>query len=148
MANMIEIALPDIGDFHDVEIIEILVSPGDTVAAEDSLLTLESDKATMEIPSPQAGTVSTRSAANANASPPDSRIRCATNSAHGVSTLQLTATFAPARASNSQQARPIPREPPVTSAALPLRSIIGHLPVRARAARRRPAPPVRGSSGC
>jgi len=54
---MINVELPDIGDFHDVEVIEILVSPGDSVAVEDSLLTLESDKATMEIPSPAAGTV-------------------------------------------------------------------------------------------
>ncbi len=49
--------LPHIGDFHDVEIIEILVSEGDTVEAEQSLMTLESDKATMEIPAPFAGTV-------------------------------------------------------------------------------------------
>jgi pyruvate dehydrogenase E2 component (dihydrolipoamide acetyltransferase) len=49
--------LPDIGDFESVEIIEILVSEGDEVAVEDSLLTLESDKATMEIPSPRAGVV-------------------------------------------------------------------------------------------
>ena len=57
MGQMINVELPDIGDFHDVEVIEILVSPGDSVAAEDSLLTLESDKATMEIPSPFAGKV-------------------------------------------------------------------------------------------
>ncbi len=57
MAQMIEVLLPDIGDFHDVEIIEILVSPGDGVEAEDPLLTLESDKASMEIPAPQAGVV-------------------------------------------------------------------------------------------
>ena len=58
MGQMINVELPDIGDFHDVEVIEILVSPGDSVAKEDSLLTLESDKATMEIPSPDAGKVS------------------------------------------------------------------------------------------
>ena len=52
-----EIRVPDIGDFTDVPIIEILVSPGDTVAAEDPLLTLESDKATLDVPSPVAGTV-------------------------------------------------------------------------------------------
>jgi pyruvate dehydrogenase E2 component (dihydrolipoamide acetyltransferase) len=54
---MIEVLLPDIGDFHDVEIIEILVKPGDRVEVEDPLLTLESDKASIEIPSPQAGVV-------------------------------------------------------------------------------------------
>jgi pyruvate dehydrogenase E2 component (dihydrolipoamide acetyltransferase) len=52
-----EVAVPDIGDFTDVPVVEILVAVGDTVAAEDPLVALESDKATMEVPSPQAGTV-------------------------------------------------------------------------------------------
>ena len=47
-----DVLVPDIGDFSDVPIIEILVSPGDTVAPEDPLVTLESDKATMDVPSP------------------------------------------------------------------------------------------------
>ena len=53
----IEVKVPDIGDFKDVEVIEVLVKPGEAVAKEQSLITLESDKATMEIPSPQAGVV-------------------------------------------------------------------------------------------
>ena len=57
MSNTIEVTLPDVGDFDQVEIIEILVAVGDQVEAEDSLLTLESDKATMEIPSPHGGRV-------------------------------------------------------------------------------------------
>ena len=52
-----EIFVPDIGDFKDVPIIEILVKPGDMVKADESLLTVESDKATMEIPSPMAGVI-------------------------------------------------------------------------------------------
>ena len=52
-----EIKVPDIGDFKDVDVIEVLVSPGDAVDIETPLLTLESDKASMEIPSPKAGTV-------------------------------------------------------------------------------------------
>ena len=52
-----EIKLPDIGDFDSVDIIEIAVNPGDQINAEDTLLTLESDKATMDIPSPSAGKV-------------------------------------------------------------------------------------------
>ena len=51
------ILVPDIGDFKSVEIIEVLVAPGDSVNAEDALLTLESDKATMEVPSPEAGVI-------------------------------------------------------------------------------------------
>jgi dihydrolipoamide dehydrogenase len=55
--DTIEIRVPDIGDFKDVEVIEVLVSPGDSVIEEASLITLESDKASMEIPAPRAGTV-------------------------------------------------------------------------------------------
>ncbi|HBQ24134.1 MAG TPA: branched-chain alpha-keto acid dehydrogenase subunit E2, partial [Gammaproteobacteria bacterium] len=57
MSSIKNIELPDIGDFDEVEVIEILVSVGDTIAADDSIITLESDKASMEIPSPSAGTV-------------------------------------------------------------------------------------------
>ncbi|MCH2172848.1 dihydrolipoyl dehydrogenase [Myxococcota bacterium] len=53
----VEIRVPTIGDFEDVEVIEILVAPGDSVVVEQSLITLESDKATMEIPSPHEGVV-------------------------------------------------------------------------------------------
>ncbi|HUP96933.1 MAG TPA: biotin/lipoyl-containing protein, partial [Usitatibacter sp.] len=53
----IEIKVPDIGDFKDVPVIEILVKPGDTVKKDDSLVTLESDKATMEVPSTHSGVV-------------------------------------------------------------------------------------------
>ena len=57
MSNVIEVKVPDIGGFKDVPVIEVLVKPGDTVKPEDALLTLESDKATMEVPSPAAGKV-------------------------------------------------------------------------------------------
>jgi pyruvate dehydrogenase E2 component (dihydrolipoamide acetyltransferase) len=55
--DSITVPVPDIGDFKEVEVIEVLVKPGDAVAKEQSLVTLESDKATMEIPAPSAGTV-------------------------------------------------------------------------------------------
>lgn len=57
MSNLVEVKVPDIGDFKGIPVIEVLVKPGDKVNAEDSLLTLESDKATMEVPSPAAGVV-------------------------------------------------------------------------------------------
>ena len=53
----VEVKVPDIGDFRDVPVIEVLVQPGDTVGVEDPLVTLESDKATMDVPSPAAGKV-------------------------------------------------------------------------------------------
>ena len=55
--STIEVKVPDIGDFKDIPVIEVFVKVGDTVKAEDSLLTLESDKATMDVPSPAAGVV-------------------------------------------------------------------------------------------
>jgi pyruvate dehydrogenase E2 component (dihydrolipoamide acetyltransferase) len=57
MAAVTEVKVPDIGDFKDIPVIEIMVKPGDKIKAEDALISLESDKATMEVPSPAAGTV-------------------------------------------------------------------------------------------
>jgi len=57
MSNIIEIKVPNIGDFDGVEVIELLVNVGDTIAEEDSLISVESDKASMEIPAPQSGVV-------------------------------------------------------------------------------------------
>ena len=57
MANTIDVKVPDIGDFKDVPIIEVFVKPGDVVKAEDPLISLESDKATMDVPAPVAGIV-------------------------------------------------------------------------------------------
>ena len=57
MSQIIEVKVPDIGDYKDVPVIEVMVKPGDVVQAEDALVTLESDKATMDVPAPAAGTV-------------------------------------------------------------------------------------------
>jgi pyruvate dehydrogenase E2 component (dihydrolipoamide acetyltransferase) len=57
MGSLRDVLVPDIGDFKNIPVIEVLVKPGDTVKAEDSLITLESDKATMEVPAPFAGVV-------------------------------------------------------------------------------------------
>src|SRR5215471_1059072 len=54
---LVEVKVPDIGDFKDVDVIEVNIKPGDTIEKEQSLLTLESDKASMEVPSDTAGTV-------------------------------------------------------------------------------------------
>ena len=57
MANLFEVKIPDIGDFKDVPVIEVLVQPGDRIKTEQSLITLESDKASMDVPSPVDGVV-------------------------------------------------------------------------------------------
>ena len=55
--SALDVTVPDIGDFTDIPVISILVGVGDTVSAEDPLIELESDKATMEVPSPASGVV-------------------------------------------------------------------------------------------
>ena len=57
MADTMDIVVPDLGDFADVEIIEVLVAAGDAVRKEDGLITLETDKATMDVPAPEDGTI-------------------------------------------------------------------------------------------
>ncbi|KTS52940.1 branched-chain alpha-keto acid dehydrogenase subunit E2, partial [Methylobacterium indicum] len=57
MSASLPVALPDIGDFKDVPVVEILVKPGDRIAVDDLLISIESDKATMEVPSPEVSTI-------------------------------------------------------------------------------------------
>jgi pyruvate dehydrogenase E2 component (dihydrolipoamide acetyltransferase) len=57
MSQLIEIKVPDIGDYKDVPVIEVHIKPGDTIEKEQSLVTLESDKATMDVPSSHSGVV-------------------------------------------------------------------------------------------
>src|SRR5208283_1029286 len=57
MGSLVSIKLPDIGDFEDVEVVEVMVKPGDRVRVDDSLITIESDKASMEVPATEAGVV-------------------------------------------------------------------------------------------
>ena len=57
MANLVEVKVPDIGDFKDVAVIELMVKPGETIAVDTGLMRVESDKASMEIPSTHAGVV-------------------------------------------------------------------------------------------
>src|ERR1041384_7913411 len=101
-----EVKVPDIGDFKQVEVIEILVKPGDAVAKEQSLITLESDKATMEIPSPSAGVVK------------ELKIKVGDKVSKGAPILVLSAgsgpaaSAAPTAAASSPSATPAPAQAP------------------------------------
>ena len=64
MANSIDIVVPDLGDFDNVEIIEVLVAPGDSVVREDGLITLETDKASFDVPAPESGVIENLTVAN------------------------------------------------------------------------------------
>src|SRR3954463_10735092 len=105
MAAGTEVKVPDIGDFKNVEVIEVLVKPGDAVSKEQSLITLESDKATMEIPSPGPGVVK------------ELRIKVGAKVSQGSPLLLLEGeearSEAPSRAKIPEAPRPAPPSPSV-----------------------------------
>jgi len=102
--SAIEVKVPDIGDFTDIPVIEVLVKPGDTVKAEDSLVTLESDKATMDVPSPAGGVVK------------DVRVKIGDKVSEGTVVLTLEAAEAKAAAAPVAAAAAAPTVPTVASA--------------------------------
>jgi dihydrolipoamide dehydrogenase len=116
MSDRFEVRVPDIGDFTDVPVIEVLVKAGDKVEAEQSLVTLESDKATMEVPAPVAGTVAAI----------EVKIGDAVSQGSVVAILQVdeAATGAPAKppasvTSAEQVSREAPAAAPVAAPAMP-----------------------------
>ena len=100
--STIEIKVPDIGDFTDIPVIEIFVKPGDTVKAEDSLVTLESDKATMDVPSPIAGTVK------------ELKVKLGDKVSEGSVIVTVEAAAAPAASASAPT--PAPAPPPASAA--------------------------------
>jgi len=110
MANSVEVKVPDIGDYKDIPVIEVLVRPGDTVAREDPLVVLESDKATMDVPSPVAGTVR------------EVRVKVGDRASEGTLLLVLDAQAeatapAPAAPAAAQATAAAPATPPAATAA-------------------------------
>src|SRR5256885_6503041 len=91
---MMQFVVPDIGDFKEVEVIEVLVKPGDAVSKEQSLITLESDKATMEIPSPAAGVVK------------ELNVKMGDKVSQGTPILELDAEEKPRGAENRAEQKP------------------------------------------
>ena len=107
MSKSIDIKVPDIGDFKNIPVIEILVKPGDSVNKEDSLITLESDKATMEIPSPAAGVVKAL------------RLKVGDKVSEGSAILTLEANEADAEAKAPAAPEPPAAKAPAPQAATP-----------------------------
>jgi dihydrolipoamide dehydrogenase len=111
MSQAVEVKVPDIGDFKDVEVIEVLVKPGDTIAKDQSLVTVESDKASMEIPSSAAGVVK------------EMRVKLGDKVSQGSPLLVLEAGSAAAAAPSPvpapAAAAPLPAPAPAPAAAAP-----------------------------
>ncbi|WP_198973047.1 FAD-dependent oxidoreductase, partial [Xylophilus sp. ASV27] len=108
---IIDIKVPDIGDFAEVGVIEVLVKPGDTVKAEQSLVTVESDKASMEIPSSHAGTVK------------EVKVKIGDKVAEGSVLISLEAADAPAAAAPPPEAAKSEQKAPEAQVASGLRAI-------------------------
>jgi pyruvate dehydrogenase E2 component (dihydrolipoamide acetyltransferase) len=110
MASLKDVLVPDIGDFKDVPVIEVLVKPGDTVSPEDSLITLESDKATMEVPAPFGGTIK------------EMKVKVGDSVSEGTTILTIEAGAAEKSAESAPAAQPAPAAeaaPPPTPAPEP-----------------------------
>jgi pyruvate dehydrogenase E2 component (dihydrolipoamide acetyltransferase) len=108
--SIVEVKVPDIGDFKEVEVIELMVKPGDTIKVDQSLITVESDKASMEIPSSHAGVVK------------EIKVKVGDKVAEGSLVLLLeeaagAAAAAPAAASAPAAAAPVPAAAPAPAAA-------------------------------
>ena len=105
MSQAVEINVPDIGDFKDVPVIEIFVKPGDTVKAEDPLISLESDKATMDVPAPLAGVVK------------DIKVKVGDKVSEGSVILSLATGDATVAPTSTSAPAPAPAPAPAASAA-------------------------------
>src|SRR5271154_706198 len=107
MSTTIDVKVPDIGDFKDVPVIEIFVKPGDMIKAEDSLVSLESDKATMDVPAPAAGKVK------------ELRVKLGDKVSEGNVILTLEASEVAAKAAAPSPAAPAATSAPQAAAAPP-----------------------------
>lgn len=117
MSNLVEVLVPDIGNFDSVDVIEVLVKAGDVIAKEDSLITVESDKASMDIPSSHAGTVK------------EVKIKVGDKVAKGSLILLVEAEGAAAAAEKTEAAKPQTAAP-----AAPVQAEVSAAPAAAQAA--------------
>jgi len=125
MAKTIEVKVPAIGDFKNIPIIEVLVKPGDTVKPEDSLVTLESDKATLDVPAPVAGVVKELKAKVGDKVSEGSLILMLETADAGAGPA-ATPTAAPAQSALAATTKPIPAAAPAATPA-PAASSAAHI---------------------
>ncbi len=130
--SLIEVKVPDIGDFKDIPVIELLVKIGDSVKKDDSLLVLESDKATMEVPAPVAGIIK------------EFRVKLGDNVSQGtlIAMMEVTVTLAP----TAVVAAPVPASAPAPTAAAPTPAPVASAPAPIAAALQPSAPATHSGS--
>ena len=136
MSSLIEAQVPDIGNYHDVPVIELLVKPGDTVTRDQGLVTLESDKATMEVPAPAAGVVKELKVKLGDAVSEGTLIALIEAAAGAVAVAAppkpATAVSLPSAAASAPAPAPAPASTPATAAPppRPVATVAAPSPVR------------------
>ena len=149
--SAIEVKVPDIGDFDEIPVIEVLVKPGDTVKKDDSLVTLESDKATMEVPSPVAGVVKDLKVKVGDKVSEGSLILTLDGAGAAAAPAKAAPAPAPAPAASAKPApapTPKPAAPVAAEAPAPAGPATTHPPVaEARTLSAPPLPPLSAAPG-
>ena len=118
MSNLVDVLVPDIGNFDSVDVIEVLVKVGDELALEDSLITVESDKASMDIPSPVAGIVKSVTVKVGDKVAKDSLLMQVESQAQAAKSAPAAAAPAPAKAEAPAKSEPAPAAAPQAAASV------------------------------
>ena len=118
MSNLVDVLVPDIGNFDSVDVIEVLVKVGDELALEDSLITVESDKASMDIPSPVAGIVKSITVKVGDKVAKDSLLMQVESQAQAAKSAPAAAAPAPAKAEAPEKSEPAPAAAPQAAASV------------------------------
>lgn len=116
MSNLVDVLVPDIGNFDSVDVIEVLVKVGDELALEDSLITVESDKASMDIPSPVAGIVKSVTVKVGDKVAKDSLLMQVESQAQAAKSAPAPAAAAPVKAEAPAKSEPAPAAAPQAAA--------------------------------
>ena len=142
-SGLVDILVPDIGDFDEVTVIEVMVKPGDAIKVEQSLITVESDKASMEIPSSHAGVVKDIKVKVGDKVAKGSLLAVVEASGSAMTVVRPTAAAAPAASASTTASAPAPTPAPSGEKSVPTAALPAHEPSAAKGALPHASPSIR-----
>ena len=142
-SGLVDILVPDIGDFDEVTVIEVMVKPGDAIKVEQSLITVESDKASMEIPSSHAGVVKDIKVKVGDKVAKGSLLAVVEASGSAMTVAPPTAAAAPAASASTTASAPAPTPAPSGEKSVPTAALPAHEPSAAKGALPHASPSIR-----
>ena len=142
-SGLVDILVPDIGDFDEVTVIEVMVKPGDAIKVEQSLITVESDKASMEIPSSHAGVVKDIKVKVGDKVAKGSLLAVVEASSSAMTVVPPTAAAAPAASASTTASAPAPTPAPPGEKSVPTAALPAHEPSAAKGALPHASPSIR-----